>query len=376
MLVLIGASLWALGSVGVENLEFDFNFQYKVEKANELAKGWLESNLRNKGLFMYAFNPETNEVSTHNNAIRQLMASRVLAVESAIHEEFLPPHQRNLDFLFKFWYRTNGNEGYVFYDNKSKLGANAIFLRTLVASPLFANYSKEADQLYRGILSLQKESGAFRPWYIEPDYGYDSDYLLTFYSGEAILALVEYYEKTGDPAVLAAAKHSIDFYLNRYVTEQEQNYYPAYVPWYTVALTKLYAIDPEPRYAEAVFIMNDKLLELLDTTNHMGRFYNPATPEYGTPHTSSDAVYTEGLAYAYELAKRVGDVQHRVLYAKALRLAVSNLVSLQYRTVSFPQVELTRYVGALRIREDSTWIRVDTTQHAVDAFTHILQVLK
>jgi len=47
----------------------------------------------------------------------------------------------------------------------------------------------------RGILSLIDKKGEFHPWLKEPDYEYDKDYLLTFYSGEAILSLVEYYEK-------------------------------------------------------------------------------------------------------------------------------------------------------------------------------------
>ena len=44
------------------------------------------------------------------------------------------------------------------------------------------------------ILSLQNEDGSFNAWYIEPDYDYNEERLLRFYSGETILALIDFYE--------------------------------------------------------------------------------------------------------------------------------------------------------------------------------------
>jgi len=369
-------------------------FKNRVEYANELGKTWIFQNLReDKGLFVYSANPSTGEVSTQNNAIRQLMASRVLAQESKENPDLQELHHRNLDFIFEFWYQTNGQDGYVLYNDKSKLGANAMLLRTLVHGPFYKEYEKEAAALANGILTLQDNTtGEFQPWYVEPWYEYDQDYLLTFYSGEALLALVEYYEKITDGFDLSvmrlsndspilrignAMKLSADFYIDRYVTHLEENYYPAYVPWHTLALNKLYKSTGEGKYADAIFVLNDKLLELQDTgPGFTGRFYNPETPQYGSPHASSDAVYTEGLAYAYEIAKLAGDTEHEQRYRQALEIAFENLEWLQYQEEipTFP-VEPERYIGALRTKADSFWIRVDTTQHAVDAFTKLLDVL-
>ena len=349
----------------------------RVEQANELGKSWLFQNIRTKGLFVYALDPETGEYSTSNNEIRQLMASRVLAQESVHNPTLLDVHRLNLDFIFDFWYRADGDIGYVLYDGKSKLGGNAMLLRVLVASPLFDEYVKEAEALARGMLALQdNETGAFRAWYVEPPYAYDEDYLLTFYSGEALLALLEYHERTGDERWLASAERSADFYIDRYVTHLTEHYYPAYVPWHTLAYSKLYERSGDARYADAIFTMNDKLLELQDREGFVGRFYNPSTPQYGSPHGSSDAVYTEGLAYAYEVAKLVGDRAHERRYREAIERAVANLEWLQYQEAvpAFP-LEPERYVGALRTRADSFTVRVDTTQHAVDAFTKLLEVL-
>ncbi len=355
--------------------EISSAFLDDVAETNEFAKNWLFSNVRDKGLFVYAADPSSGEVSTKNNAIRQLMASRMLAQDSHNDPELLELHKLNLDFLFDYWYQERGGEGYVYYSDKSKLGANAMLLRTLAASPLFEAYQNEAEALTRGILALQDEDGSFSAWYIEPDYEYDEDYILTFYSGEAILALVEYYKATNNEDVLSAAEKSAAYYLDRYVDHLEDNYYPAYVPWHTMAYRHLYILTGDDKYADAIFILNDKLLELFDETNQVGRFYNPDTPEYGTPHASSDGVYTEGLAYAYEVAVLMGDEEHAERYADVLELSLQNLISLQYRDeLDKSPMQPEEYIGSIRIREDSSWNRVDTAQHAIDAFDHILHV--
>jgi hypothetical protein len=53
-----------------------------------------------------------------------------------------------------------------------------------------------------------------------------------------------------------------DYYIEKYVENIEENYYPAYVPWHTIALNKLYKINKNKKYSEAIYILNDKLLEI------------------------------------------------------------------------------------------------------------------
>jgi len=349
---------------------------FRTEESYEAARRWFLEALRPEGWFHYQYDPRKDRYSGRNNAIRQLMASRLLAEMAAENRELLPDHRRNLEFVVAHWYRERGDDAYVFFDRKSKLGANAMLLRTLVWSPFFDEHRDEARKLANGILSLTTADGAMRAWYIAPTYHYDEDYLLTFYSGEAILALVEYAEKTGEAAVMAAAKRSAAFYLRLYVDEMEANYYPAYVPWHTLALDRLFRLTGEARYADAVFVMNDRLLGLLDTTDYVGRFYNPSTPQFGKPHGSSDAVYTEGLAAAYGLALEVEDSARAARYFEALELAVGNLASLQYgpaeaRRVARPD----RVLGGIRISVTRPEIRIDTVQHALDAFRKLLGIL-
>jgi hypothetical protein len=274
----------------------------------------------------------------------------------------------------KNWYKETDDISYVLLYEKSKLGASAMLLRTLIESPLFDEYADEAESLAKGIVSLINEDGSFKPWFVEPDYEYDADYLLTFYSGEALTALFEYYQKTKDKKYLEIAQKSQDFYVDRYVVNIEKNYYPAYVPWHTISLFKLYEITKNTSYTDAIFLLNDKLLEIQDTKKFVGRFYDPEHPEYGTPHSASDGVFTEGLAYAFDLAKKLGDKNRVKKYKNALSLAVDNLISLQYTSKNPKYADHWRYLGAVRYRVGDPRIRIDTTQHTLDAYRKLLSI--
>lgn len=351
-------------------------FKETVGISQDLAVNWLTENIRDKGLFYYLFDPKKGEYSTNNNAIRQLMASRLLAELASEKQSLLDEHTKNLSFIMDHWYQEEGDRAYILYNHKSKLGANAMALRTLVYSPFFDDYTDEAKKLAQGIVHLMKPDGSFAAWYVEPDYVYDEAYLLTFYSGEAILSLVEYVEKTGDETIRAAAEKAQLFYIDHYVKHIDENYYPAYVPWHTLALNHWYKLTEEVKYADALFVLNDKLLEIQDTTEHVGRFYKDEFKHFGNPHSASDGVYTEGLAYAYEIANMVGDSERAERYKHAIELGVQNLISLQYKGGE-PELKghkSWRLRGAFRIKAGDGRVRIDNTQHTIDAFRKILEV--
>ncbi len=331
------------------------------------------------GFFIYSEHPNGSR-SSENNDIRQLLASHVLAKASHTDVSLHSVHTQNISTIMELWYREEGNSGYVYVDEKSKLGANAMLLRALVASPFFSTYEREASMLTRSIIASMNSDGSFKPWFKEPAYTYDGEYLLTFYSGEAILALLEYADTTGDEETFEVAKKAQDFYIDEYATRIEENFYPAYVPWHTLSLARLYKKTSEEKYANAIFVLNDKLLTLQDMKTFIGRFYNPETPEYGSPHASSDAVYTEGLAIAYEVAHMRGDSEHEERYKHSLIRAFHNLTELQLTSTPFQVFEnkevVKRLEGGLKTNACSRWVRIDSTAHAIDALDNIIDVAK
>lgn len=359
--------------------ESESDFHARARELHRSAKEWLFNNIDKEGLFYYAYNPETGKNSQKDdgvNDVRELLASRVLAAECAqtMRDDICAEHRKNLQYLFANWYKEGPYGAYIEYNGKSKLGATADFLRVLLASPDYGKYRREARLLLQNILYLRNADGSFRAWYKAPSYTYYEDHLLTFYAGQALIALIEYYEREKDESVLDAVRKSQHFYIDHYVKNIRENYYPSYVPWQTQALSRLYAIDPRPEYAEAAFIMNDKLLEMQDRKAHVGRFFDPATPHYGDPHSSSDGVDTEGLTYALELAMRIGDRVREARYREAIRLSIYNLEKLQYKAEGAERYlgDPRRFVGAFRTEEGKGWIRIDTTTHAVDALERII----
>lgn len=354
----------------------------KIQALRELGEQWLIDNTKENGWFVYRYDPVTDTVPNSNNELRQLMASRLLAEMAMEENNLLALHKKNLGYIQNRFFVSSGDLARIEYERKSKLGAIAMAIRTYVASPLFAEYKLQAEQLAETILRLQTDTWLFRAWWKEPSYAYDEDYLLTFYSGEAIVALMELYHKTKNQKRLQAALRAQDAYLQRYVEEIDERYYPAYVPWHTISLRYLWQETNEPRYADAVFTLNDKLIdEMLHTDmkelKYVGRFYNPALANYGSPHSSSDAIYTEGLVYAYALAKAENDTWRMKTYRYALDLAVQNLIRLQYTPETVPPwIAPEKLLGAVRINAEDMSIRVDTTQHMIDALRAYEKLVK
>ena len=164
--------------------------------------------------------------------------------------------------------------------------------------------------------------------------------------------------------------------------EEDNNYYPAFIPWHAQCLNKLYKITGDKKYSDAIFKITDKVLELQDQEgkpyiDFLGRFYNPDTPQYGTPHSASTSVYLEGVAYSYEIAEIVEDFERMYEYKKSIILGTHNLMNLQFKgTDMYYMANPQRVWGAIRVGVESSRIRIDTTGHTIDAFRKIVEVFE
>lgn len=151
-------------------------FRRELHESLDLGYTWLTRNLKPTGFFVYSYDIAMGMERAGNNPIRQLMASRVLAEMSKSDPALVPLHRANLDSIVAQLYReTESGLGYVLFAGASKLGANAMALRTLVASPDFDRHSDTAARLALGIDSLLSNEGRFSAWFVEPAYEYDED---------------------------------------------------------------------------------------------------------------------------------------------------------------------------------------------------------
>ena len=355
-----------------------------VRESYALAESWFIGSLQPDNTFVYLYDPIRHQYAKTNNAIRQLMASRLLGELAAQSPGLMAAHKNNLSHIFTHWYKEEDGIGYIYFNDKASLGASGIALRVLAASPYVAQkdgesrYHRKAMRLVLGIQSLMNPDGSFKAFFIEPpdEEMMDEDYLLSYYSGEAILGLLEHYLRFQDPKALELATKAQDYYLDHYVARMAENYRPFYVPWHTMALSALYKINPDPQYARAMFALNDQLLKIQDQEKYPGRFAATQGGHYTKAHSASDGVYTESLAYALEMARQTGDKEHEAKYLKAIDLAVANLVSLQYTNEHSPLfVGDPRVTGAIRIRSKTFTIRIDCVQHTMDAYRKLLEIL-
>ena len=355
-----------------------------IRESYALAEGWFLGSIQPGDAFVYLYDPIRRQYAQTNNVIRQLMAARLLAELASQNPDLMPAHKKNLSHIFTHWYKEEGGAGCIYFNDKASLGASGIALRVLAASPYVrrkdgeTRYHRKAIRLVRGIQTLMAEDGSFKAFFIEPpeEDMLDEDYLLSYYSGEAILGLAEHYKRFKDPLALELALKAQEHYLGEYVDRMTENYRPFYVPWHTMSLSALHEINPDPRYVQAIFAMNDQLLKIQDTENYPGRFAAPRGSRYTKAHSASDGVYTESLAYALETARKAGDKERAEKYLKAIDLAAANLISLQYTNEhSFLFAGDPKVTGAIRIRSKTLTIRIDCVQHAMDAYRKLLEIL-
>jgi hypothetical protein len=151
------------------------------------------------------------------------------------------------------------------------------------------------------------------------------------------------------------------------------------VPWQTFALAKLHRITGKASYREAAFVLNDRLASLQEGRgarypDWAGQFRHP---RWGyASNSASTAVYAESLASASELARDAGDRGRESAYAAAARLAAWNLANLQFRGENMYYVAHPEKVrGGIRTSVYENRLRIDNTQHAIDALRVILAVL-
>src|SRR6185295_11823643 len=105
--------------------------------------------------------------------------------------------------------------------------------------------------------------------------------------------------------------------------------------WHTQAYFLLWNATRDARLPAAVFTMNDWLLavqqwESAPAVDCQGRFYDPQRP-FGPPHASSTAVYLEGLADAFSLARIVEDRQRMERYRCTILRGLRSLAQLTFK---------------------------------------------
>ena len=248
------------------------NLLQKNYIASDMARGaaeagnWLINNIEPTGRFRYNYNPTTGKLSSfldydaarHAGTVYSLMRLYNQSLEPKYLErgaaamEFLKRHLKapllepNLLAI-----RNPIAGGY-------KLSTAAMTLIALCEFPdeQFAKIGQETtNKLARFLLKMQLDNGDFYSRYYKKLAGFKPNKKDVATQGDALLALVRYYNKNTNVDWLEAARKAAE---NQIALFRETNK-PDF--WTVVALAELYEADPNTNYATAAFEMADEIME-------------------------------------------------------------------------------------------------------------------
>lgn len=209
------------------------------------------------------------------------------------------------------------------------------------------------------LVAEQEESGRINTFFGRRYTTSNTDY----YPGEALLALMRLYEKTGVTAYKAAVSQAFEYYAFEYWPENQNT---AFVPWQSQAYYPYYLETEDPRVKDFIFEMNDFLISQYVTDEQCQSF------EFKGVVT---AVHIEGINKAYALADREGDEARMACYGEYIRQGLDFVMSLQYPLEGMDPNDLPgASLGGFMATTENPEMRVDRNQHAIMAMLGALEL--
>lgn len=319
------------------------------------------------GKFRYLYNPRKDRFSKKRyNILRHAGTTVALyqLFEATRDARYLDSANRAMDYLAQhIRVIPETNLAYVVdHDGKAKLGGAALGLLAytykLRLFPPTEQDREYAEKIARFILSMQSEIGEFDSYLALPgipDHGKS-----LYYPGEAMLALVRYYEIVRDPSLLEAVQKGAAWLIADEMLMEE-------LPpdaWFMQALDAAYAHTKNAAYAAHALALADAIIAR--------QYGKDAPPGYeggfgpGLPRSTPASARTEGLLGAYRLAVATQDTRADTI-AAAIRASLRFQLTHQYarNTSGFPAPEKAE--GGIRASAESPSIRIDYVQHHISA---------
>jgi len=330
----------------------------------KLAADWFRNNTDKNGMLEYQYGPSDDKYSSDNNHVRQIATVWSVAVlRNVLDDESLTPIvHATLDRYVK---ELECNSSYCFIrvDDDAKLAYNAFMILTLLHAPEYPLADQWMRILAEGILAQQQKDGSYNT-YFESDRNSGTD----FYPGEAMYALMQLYDATGDERYLQSVQKAFPYYRKYW----RGNRNTAFIPWHSQAYLLLYRATRDPRVADFVFEMNDWLIDNYQIQQSSRLDYIGGFPK-NEPRYST-ASYLEGINDAYSIAKMAGDPQHVRKYEDSIRIGTRFVLLTQLIPENaFYIKNQKRAIGGFRGKLTDNEQRIDYTQHAIFAIMKAME---
>ena len=328
-----------------------------------LAKTWFINNINNgTGRLQYMYYPSSDRYSSSNNDVRQLGTLWSITKLKDIFQDssFDNLIKETLNYYLDYSVCIE-DYSFIMISNEAKLAYNAFLILSLLNAPDYPDNNKWLTSLAKGIISLQDINGSFNTYFVS-----DRNTGIDYYPGEAMLALMMLYNKTGERTYLNSVYKAFYYYRQYW----RNNKTTAFIPWHSQIYFLLYNEIKDPEIKDFVFEMNDWLI------NNYQIYSDAYVDEIGgfpkTNPRNSTSSYLEGITDAYLLARNIDDNFHLIKYKDAIRLGVRFILLTQYTKDNAFYIEnQKRALGGFRHSLISNTQRIDYTQHAIMALMKI-----
>jgi AMMECR1 domain-containing protein len=327
------------------------------------------------GSYCYLYNPFTD---TGDNAVFNMVrmagcayAMSATAASGICEEEWCAfSASRAIDFLLRHSQK-GPNGGTYISDLKTpqdgKLGSAALLVRALQYGSFVQGRLEERKLLIKGVLALQTEHGLFAGVIQKPD---DLQTGQDYFPGECLSALA----LEPEPALQDECRNAVRRAFMPYARRFRSRPTSAFVLWqietWVASWRRMVNQDDQIacEYAEFVFELADWILQFqhkdpsLVDRDYLGGYYPPCPP------SSSSAVYTEAVIYAYTLASWLRLSSRVERYRSAARAGLRFIMKLQVPAELkgvFPRPELV--LGGVTAGLSSFLMRCDYDQHFITA---------
>lgn len=315
----------------------------EYQNAVRLGGEWF-LNDQNENFLHYEYSVSEKKYSEKMHELREMGAlwSIVRLYGYTKDERYLELAQRGLRYFANNLKKDQSGKT-LFYASRSgvsKLGYSA-FLILALADIDYPDREKLLAELAGGILNQQEADGSFRTMF---DAGGDAGE--DYYPGEAMTSLMRLHEITGEERYASAVERALPYYRDYW----KGNPNTAFVPWQVRAYRMLYLQKPEPEIRDYVFSLADYMVarELREDGCRNFRFVDDSTV----------AVWMEGMAAAYDVARRSDDRPRQECYGNYVRDAAAYLMEKQV-TAGNDQSAVGGILGS------DGKMRVDRNQHFV-----------
>jgi hypothetical protein len=233
---------------------------------------------------------------------------------------------------------------------------------------------KMAEGLALLLTDMIDEKGRVFQFYTEAAKGGSVKKEPEYYPGEAMLALIQLHQQTGDKRWLDAARKIGDWQVSKY--EKDRFTFPDH--WVMQALYRVWQVTKDERYATTAFAMGTH------SASEQYPFVWTPYPDYlgswrrndDIPRTTRAASRMEAIRGVVELAWEHGDVDATV-WEDSLLHAARHLAEQQFRRENtWWLANPDRAMGAYKMGIVDNHCRIDNNQHGLVGMVGALEVLR